>query len=67
MLSVGCHISDLFDRNNSPILLICEGINGFIDLGNDVLGHVVLENGLIGSIGDVESSSRWEITSLFIP
>ena len=43
MLFVGCRISDLFDRDESPILLICEGINALIDRGKDVLGHVALE------------------------
>ena len=43
MFSVGCHISNLFDRDDSPILLICEGINALIDRGKNFLGHVALE------------------------
>lgn len=43
MFFVGCRISDLFDGDNSPILLICEGINALIYYGKDVLGHDALE------------------------
>lgn len=51
MFSVGCHISNLFDRDNSPILLICEGINALIDRGKDFLGHVALEMDWLDRLG----------------
>lgn len=51
MFFVGCRISDLFDRDESPILLICEGINALIDRGKDVLGHVALEMDWLDRLG----------------
>lgn len=40
MFFVGCLISDLLERDDSPILLICEGLDAFIDRGKDVVAHV---------------------------
>lgn len=41
MFFVGCIISDSLEPADTPSLLICEGVDGYVDLVNDFVGHVV--------------------------